>query len=314
MEQVPDTQVEPPDSRQRDPDTGQFVAAPDDAPVETEPQANAAPEGQDELADYRDLLDRYGSVPEALKALKHQGELIGRQGNELGELRRLREQFEQFQQQYQAQVQADEQYVDPGYLNELFERNPAQAVAEAIKAGNMPDSPIYERLMDAWIEEDPKAAKVDTQIRMRIMEQQFRDQLQKVQQPIQEQQVQSTWNQAFLAVAGKNPDMDTLAPKMGELARDPFFQNAVRQASSPQEYERIIEMMTLTARGSAYPHIQSAAAEAQRQAEDQASTQRQQAFVASGSSANREPTMTAADRQKAIVAQYANEFLSPGTR
>jgi hypothetical protein len=179
----------------------------------------------------------------------------------------------------------------------------------------MPDSPIYERLMDAWIEEDPKAAKIDSQIRMRIMEQQFRQEMAALQQPIQAQQTAAVWNQAYTNVAARTPDLVQLADTMVEIARSPTFQVALQHANSVGDKERIIEEMALVARGRAIPSVDTAVQQARQQADEAAAAQRQQAFVASSSAANREPTTSKSDAQRQAILAFANnEILSIGSR
>lgn len=305
--------TEPPGERARDPETGQFVARsdePTDQPEATEEPQGANQEPQSEWGDLQPLIDRYGSVQEALKALQHSQELIGRQGQELGHYRKMEQELQEMKQMLQQQVQADEQYVDPEYLDQIFEKNPAQALAEAIQAGHGPDTPIYERLMDDWLEIDPAtASKADSRIRLKVMEYEFQNRLAQIQAPIQQQQLQDSWNKAFLSVSTRNPDMDTLTPKMTELAQQPFWRNAFNQARTTQDLEQTIETMALVARGSAIPSIQNAAVEAQHQAEEAARQERANAFVASASTANREPPTTVYDRQKeSLVAAIQREL------
>lgn len=279
----------------------------DDTDPDSEPPAGARiPEG---FEDFEDLLEKYNGDPrEALKAFKHQQELFGRQAWELGELRKQMQETNDRLQSWEEQPEP----VDPAAYDRLFEQNPGQAIAQAIQDGHLPDSPVYERLMDAWVEEDPKAARVDTKIRSALQQQMYEQRLQELQAPILQSRTQQEFTEAYARVQAKVPDLNEL-PLM-EAAKLPWFQQAIANARSVEEREGILLGMATYARGMSVPSIQHVAQQAQVEAEAEARRQRDMAVVASASQVNREPPQTREQRMRQQIMDAAMEYTSDHTR
>lgn len=334
--ETPPTQDAPHDhgevaqGRERDPATGQFrrrdeLQAEPDSSQDLE-QAEAPVPDEDDLGELRAIYDRYGGdQKKLLAALAEKESMIGRLGSELGELRQVVERVDQRQQAWEDEPEpfAPPQ-IDHGQFSALVYRSPREALAFAIQNGHGPDTPLYTYALEQWADSgDPKdafeAAQTDYRIRLELYKAESRQEIERmyapVQQQIQQQQVASTWNQAFLEVAAKTPDINDLLPAIGDIAQSSStFKRALMEAPSVQEKARIIEEMVHVARGRSIPSIKNAAAEARQQAEDEGRAQRTQAFVASGSSANREPPVSRSDMHKSAIMSAVHGLLSPGTR
>lgn len=282
--------------------------------------------GDDLGEDLRAVWERYGGDQrKLLQALIEKESMIGRQATEMGELRSLVERVDQRIQSWEDEPEpVGPAPIDQSQFQALLDQSPRQALAFAINQGHGPDTPLYDYALQAWADSgDPKdafeAAQTDSRIRMTLLQEQHRLELQQlyapIQQQMQQQQVASTWNEAFVSVANRTPDINELLPVIGEIAQSSAtFKRALMEAPSVQEKARIIEEMVYVARGRAIPSIKSAAAEARQQAEDEGRVQRQQAFVASGSSMNREQQVSRADKHAATILAVAQGLLSPGTR
>ncbi len=309
---------EQPAGRERD-EAGRFRRA-------EEAQAEAPVPDEDDLGELRAIYDRYGGdQKKLLSALAEKESMIGRLGSELGELRQVVERVDQRQQSWDEEPeQVGPAPIDTTHFQALLDQSPRQALSFAISNGHGPDTPLYDFALQQWADSgDPKdafeAAQTDSRIRMALLQEQHRQEMERmyapIQQQVQQQQIHQTWNQAFLDVASRTPDMENLLPTIGEIAQTSMtFKRALADAPSVQEKARIIEEMVYVARGRVIPSIKNAAAEARQQAEDEGRQQRQQAFVASGASANREPPMSRADAQKAGIMGAVHQLLSPGTR
>jgi len=117
-------------------------------------EANADGEEEDQLVLELDeavleLIDtKYGGdIEKALNSLLEAQSLIGKQGNELGELRELRQQFDQLQQSLFLQSQA--QGVD---WDEVIAEDPEQATRLAAQYQN---PQAFEQALEAWAQLEP---------------------------------------------------------------------------------------------------------------------------------------------------------------
>ena len=139
--------------------------APDDTPDEgdEEPAAELTPEEEDilylELDDQTQALidSKYGGdVGKALKALGESQTLIGRQGTELGDLRKQLEELTTLVQQGQIQSQPYPEW--PDEFAEPHEQAAAyRAIAE--EAFRRQDVDAFQTAVGAWASQDPAAAE-----------------------------------------------------------------------------------------------------------------------------------------------------------
>lgn len=257
------------------------------------------------------ILGKFKSHDDVIEAYSNLERRLAAQGDELAEARRAAERLEQIEQRLQSWEESPEP-VDPGYFDKLFDQNPGQAIAEAIQAGYLPDSPVYERLMDAWVEEDPKAARIDTKIRAALQQQMYEERLQELQAPIMQTRIQSEFTQAYQQVATRVPDIDQLP--MQEAAKQPFFQQAIQNARSVEERASVLEAMTVFARGLAIPSIQQASVQFTEAAEAEHRRQRDMAVVASSQHANVEPPSSREDQLRERIRLGALEWTSDHKR
>ena len=160
----------------RDPETGQFVAAPE-TPAEPAQQATPAAEapetpeqpeptmGEDEEGLFLDLtpemeafLAKYdGDLGKALQAAAWEESVRGRQGNELGQ---LRQELEQMRQQMAQGFQAAPPVAYPSFPDEDDDPDDAADRLEQIAelAFQSQDLSTFGRAFEAWREVDPRGA------------------------------------------------------------------------------------------------------------------------------------------------------------
>ncbi len=101
--------------------------------------------------DLQAILEKYdGDFGKALRALNESQSMIGRQGNELGDLRRELQEMRQAMQQGFQQAPQQPQYVGP-YTNSIDE-DPRGLVMEALERG---DGVTMEKALRAWGDYEP---------------------------------------------------------------------------------------------------------------------------------------------------------------
>ncbi len=281
------------------------------AKTDTEPEPDPDGDTPAEASAQDLILGKFKDHDAVLEAYSNLERRLAAQGDELAEARRVAERLQQLDERLQSWEESPEP-VDPGYFDRLFDQNPGQAIAEAIQAGHLPDSPVYERLMDAWVEEDPKAARIDGKIRSALQQQMYEQRLQELQAPIMQTRIQSEFTEAYQQVASRVPDIDQLP--MQEAAKQPFFQQAIQNARSVQERASVLEAMTVFARGLAVPQIQQAAEQATVAAELEHRRQRDMAVVASSQHVNVEPPVSREDAMRERIARAAMEYTSDHRR
>lgn len=178
------------------------------------------------------VLDRYGGdLGKALQALAEKDSFIGRQGNEMGELRSelaaLREAV--------MQVQQPPQFVGP-YVNDLDE-NPKALLAEAMERG---DQQTVQLALEAWGEEEPFAAAA------------FLMHLQTIQaqapppaSPVH-QGSEASLESAMSAVVERHPDVEKYLPAIGEAAKEfPTLRSFMEQGTPAQKAQAFEELLVI---------------------------------------------------------------------
>jgi hypothetical protein len=242
--------------RARD-EKGRFVAAAADEPEETEEVAVEAAEEpvaeQDEQVeesddgivieiddDLQSVLDKYdGDVTKALKALGESQSMIGRQGNELGELRReLQEMRQALEQGFQQQPQ--QQFVGP-YMNDIDE-NPQGLVVEALERG---DTRTVEMALRAWGEEDPFGA---TTFLLSLQQQAAQAAVPPVEQQSTPQVTGTgpTLEQAMSEVVSRHPDVEKYLSQVQQVAEEfPTLRDSMKQGSPARQAQAFEELLRI---------------------------------------------------------------------
>lgn len=246
-----------------------------EAPVAVEPDdAGEAPQGgvYDDNGRLRDaqtgsfttaeaLLEKYGmsSLDEFAARYEDNNRKVGSMANEVGEARRELDEWRKFGQQYQQNLQQQPQQprmMGEEELNawdEYTVENPLEAAQRAMQSG---DPMLYERTIDTWYAEDPKAAtRFETTIALHRQQQQFEQQMKPMMQPLQDQYQNQALGQAVGSVKGMYPDFDQvignealLQNAVDYLGGDNFVK-ALNEAPSAQEKAEGLNILYLVARG-----------------------------------------------------------------
>jgi len=164
--------------------------------VEAEAVQEEVPETPEPVAE-----ETVEAVPEPPDKVDELNKKVGQLVNENAELRKyLESQAQPQQQQYQAPVTQE----TVNYLDELSVENPFQAVQVAIQSGQ---PVLYERAMQSWYDQDPRAAgRYERQVEYQQLQQQFgaqiQPQLESASQMAEAQQLEA----AMKTVADKHED------------------------------------------------------------------------------------------------------------
>lgn len=189
---TPDTPAEPVA------DTVEETAAPEPQGEDTASQDQ--PRAKD--PDVERFLAKYdGDIEKALKGAVEQSSLVGRLGQELGELRSKVEDLPQ------------PQAAAPPNLDDLIQERPQDVAMWALQQGNQ--QPVYEAAMESWFEQDPmRAARFEQELRMEMLRSEFDAKQQPFQQTLKQQAEQA----AVGEFARQNPDVHLFADKIQEIA------------------------------------------------------------------------------------------------
>ena len=199
-EQAPETSVEDPVDR-----LISELTATEPATADT---SQAEPATEQEL-----LAGKFQSPQELEQAYLEAQKLIGKQGNELGDLRQaVREEIQQAfpPQQQPQQVPLTDQVVSA--FDDLIAENPGQAAQWALQS-NQPM--LYERAMENWYVENPKDA---TRFEMSLQRQQEAARAEFAAQASQAEQAQflSAWD----SFKQQHPDLDQYGQVMMQIANE----------------------------------------------------------------------------------------------
>lgn len=239
-------------------------------------------------------LARFGGDMEAaVKAAAHQTSLIGRQGSELGDLRRQVEELRQAQQQAQ---QPQQQQWMPSQLEDEIAENPAQIAMWAAENGQ---SAVYDAAMEEWFDRDPRgAARFERAIEMEMLKSEMQQQLAPVIRPVQEQVQARTIATAHRALREKYPDLDSTLESATEADLTGLDKDVVRhlQQSNPGAAVELVYRWVKAGRQD------QAAAQAQASQEAARAAKKEAAVVTSSSAQAREDKDTMALFKEAMLA------------
>jgi hypothetical protein len=160
--------------------------------------------------DIRAYLDAHGGdVAAALKDATEAQRVIGRQGSELGDLRKAVDQI---------QAAQGKPRVDTNSFAQLIENDPAQATVLAYQAG---DTAAAGMALQAWKDEDPFAAgQWVTDQRIQELRSNFDQRLQSTTAPLQQRVAGQDFEDALTTFARANPDVDQYTGTMQAIAQE----------------------------------------------------------------------------------------------
>ena len=261
----PEPEVEAPaEDRQRDPETGRFVAA-----EQPEVEAEVEPEAQAETQAERLLANKYANVDELEKAyVLAQAKLAERD--------EAKAQYERaLAQIYQQQQQAQYQQVD---WDEEISENPVEAAERAWAAG---DNHRFQQAMTAWEEVSPGAPRQ--------------------QLALQNAQLSEHYSQQFLGqklaelearVGPLNDHVDDIASIAKQF---PMLMDAFGRGS-PEQKAQALEMAAMIRQGLNTATLANAATEQARKLAIDEQRAREDAAVVSASRTNPQTQVSLADR------------------
>jgi len=182
------------------PEPDEHGQVPTNRPVEAEAEETPEPETAPEPVAEEETVE---AVPEPPDKVDELNKKVGQLVNENAELRKFLEQQAQ-PQQPQQQFQAPLTQETVNYLDELSVENPQQAVYVALQSGQ---PVLYERAMQSWYDQDPRAAgRYERQVEYQQLQQQLGAQIQpqlaSANQMAEAQQLEA----AMQAVAAKHED------------------------------------------------------------------------------------------------------------
>jgi hypothetical protein len=266
--------------------TGDADAAATDVTVTDDVDAPAAT-GRDPRVE--SFLSKYdGDVDKALHAAAELQTVVGRQGQELGELRELAERFDRLEQTVTTATQP--QY-DPNDLDAFFAENPTRIPEIAQQAFYARNDALLEAAIDAWEEVDRAGAR---RFNREVAVARARQEVQAEQQ--QSSQAMQGWNDVARTFSEQHPDIEQHAPKMRELAEQYPHIVSVLQTGTPQARVEVLEFLYEKARGHASDTLQATSREIAREAANAAHDAIKEAAVASAATAVTAPATSVADR------------------
>lgn len=229
------------------------------------------------------LVEKYGGdVNQALKAAVEAQRLIGRQGQELGELRKqMEETLEQRLTQFQQQTQ-QAQYAPSMVQSYIDDGNYYAAAETARQTGNQA---LLGHVLSSWGADSPYEATVYTSA---LQQQEFARQIEErlgqfreMAQPITQITSQQKMGQALTEFSEGKPDMQQVAPEMLKVAEQSPTVVALLAQDDPQVRAEVLDYLYTKARARIGDTLATAKQNADAQAQDEARQAKQQATVGS---------------------------------
>lgn len=272
---------------------GRFAKEPEPDPVPEPEPSDPEDTGDPKFAGY---LARFGTTPDTLtdlpaevqKAIRagfEADQLVGRRGQEYGELKK---ELEQLRDQLAPEPEQPRQY-DGDQLSDWFADNPAQIIPAIENAYRQGDRTLLWHAVAALNEVDAPRAE---SIRAEIAKQDALAEMRELTQPLQEQGRQTTFATAWGNVAREHPGLlDDLTPDaIIAVAQTAPEVLAEIQSGTVDSLQRVIVNLAKIA---AYDHgrqanqlVGDAAREAAERQATEAAAAKKEAFVGSGSQRN----------------------------
>lgn len=288
---APEVTGEPPAAETAAETEPEAPAAP--AAEAVEPEAPAVPATHELTVDDPEVqayLEKFGGDPaKALQAAVEAQRLLGRQGQELGELRSLVEQG--FQTLEQRQAAAAQPQYDPDALEGWFAENPSKIPEIAAAAYYRGDEFLLDQAIVAWEEVDKAGAR---RFERQISVAQARAELHA--ETTQQTAVVAGWNEVAASFAEDHPDVEQIAPKMRELATQYPNIVSVLQSGDPTAKREVLDFLYEKASRGQETDTRARAREIAREQEQGRQEAIEAAAVASGSAVVPATTATVGDR------------------
>lgn len=205
-----------PQERARD-EKGRF--APSQQPEEEPAEPQASQDDADAAAIQR-VMEKFQNDPQKLaQAYRELERFNGQRGNEIAELRKAIEGIDQKLDEPEYDDLYDEPYVPSSRITELAEAGRFQEAAWL--AAQSGDQFAYDKVMDDWADEAPRAAnRFETQMMLDQQQRAYEQQFAQVQQPIQQQRTQDEFNRAFSELSQQyGQDFMEKASRFEEIAK-----------------------------------------------------------------------------------------------
>lgn len=260
----------------QEPETPPEEEAPEETAEEEAPaEETAEPEAEEEAPVARDerltaYLDKYGGdVDKALTAAVEAQELLGRQGSELGDLRKEIQALSE-----RIPEQDDDQYVpmDDSTMNwfdQAMEENPVQAMEWARQ--NDPTGTYYNRGLQAWMDLSPAQAVTYQQaVIAKQLREEFKAELGQHTKPLQAQADQQTVAAAWAKAKQDIPDLEQHAEAI--LAEAKETPEILRGADTLEQKVVALHKLYRLVKGSAATSLETAreTAETEQKAQNRA--------------------------------------------
>lgn len=195
--------------------------------------------------DLEKYLERFGGdVDKALRAAVEADRMIGRQGQQMGELQKqLRELQESLSQPPEPQAPQITQETVDWFDDQIASRGPQAAAVWALQndpAG--PDGVFYGRAMEAWFDESPREAAA-FQTRVEVVR--ATHALQAQQLPLYEQAAKQEFAAAWRSLQAEIPDLadPAIAESMLKAAEEAPEVLSGLQSGDPDDRKRVIRTL-----------------------------------------------------------------------
>jgi len=195
-------------------------------PEEEEPEEEPAPAALELDAranEYlKELVESFDGDPaKALRSAVEAQSLIGRQGQELGDLRKEVDAIRASQEQ-QARPEAF-----PGDLDEAIEENPDQVARWALEQNQ---AGVYNAAMANWYEENPReASRFERALEMDLLRREMETKIQPAIEPARQQTRERSMVQAQTELRGTYPDLDSVLESATEAEVSGLDATVIRQ-------------------------------------------------------------------------------------
>ena len=277
----PDETYEDENGRLRGRD-GKFVAKDERHDEDPDAQPLADPEPDEWVLDVdedvQSFLAKYdGDLNKALRGAIEAQQMIGRQGSELGELRKLQGDLEALKTQVEQRQQPlpQPQQFMPDYRT-MIEEDPRTAAMTAYENQHWD---AMGAALASWKEEDPVEARL---FAMNVkheadMLQQRLDFEQRLEQAAPAVDPEADFTKAVAGVVERHPDLNDMLPAIGEVAKERPLLRTVLESGTPADRAAALEDLYLIAKSRT---VASDTSEAVRQVQVRVSDEAKQARAA----------------------------------
>ena len=248
-------------------------------------------------SDVESFLAKYdGDINKALRGAIEAQKTVGRQGSELGELRRMQGELESLREEIRTRPaqQPQQPQVMPNY-SEMIQDDPRAA---AVMAYENEHFDAMGKALRAWMQEDPVEARLFAMnvkheadmLELRAQQ----EQREQASRPDPEQEL----GREMAKVIQRHPDIEQFLPAIGEVAKERSLLGNALEHGTPAERAEAFETLYLIARGRQGADTSEAVRRVQVRVSDEAREARAQAAVVSASGASAAPSKRASRRSR----------------